>query len=365
MEAPNPMITPSNGVINFKEFYNFEDYYIKISYNDIEDLFIVCYNIEKLDGIRYEFKMNIKEIYNLNNIFRQYTNIKDIYELILDLIIQKNYSIKTNSKNDLIFSFNITDINRNNKTVEFILNKSSNNNSEEYINILSNEIKNLRKLREEISEIKDMIAKNNMKINLNRNNEKFGKICNFCGNANNLKKCTCGKYYCDKCILNNKNIECQKKCFLFNNNLNTLSSYYQISKIPLPKNFEVKIYFEKVHMIRMGITFDSNIVKEKNIDNNSPLYDIYYIYEGLKNFYTYKRGWIHNVFKPGNELKSGDDLIMRLKNGKLSYLHNGVSIGDSYSLDINKINNKDFYLLVHRRNDYSQCQLKYIYELID
>ena len=169
MEAPNPMITPSNGVINFKEFYNFEDYYIKISYNDIEDLFIVCYNIEKLDGIRYEFKMNIKEIYNLNNIFRQYTNIKDIYELILDLIIQKNYSIKTNSKNDLIFSFNITDINRNNKTVEFILNKSSNNNSEEYINILSNEIKNLRKLREEISEIKDMIAKNNMKINLNRN----------------------------------------------------------------------------------------------------------------------------------------------------------------------------------------------------
>ena len=87
MEAPSPFVSKVSKIINFQEFYNFfEEYYLKLSHNDNEELIIVCYNIVKLDGICYETKMHIQQIYNLNNIFRQYTNVKDIYELILDLI---------------------------------------------------------------------------------------------------------------------------------------------------------------------------------------------------------------------------------------------------------------------------------------
>ena len=146
MEAPSPFVTKVSKTINFKEIYDFfGDYYLKLSHNDNEELIIVCYNIVKLDGIYYETKMNIQQIYNLNNIFRQYTNIKDIYELILDIINDKQISLSLNSDNNLIFSFTITDIKRNNQKVDIVLVNNSNNNTKEYINILSTEIKNLKK----------------------------------------------------------------------------------------------------------------------------------------------------------------------------------------------------------------------------
>ena len=46
----------SKKIINFHEFYNFGEYYLKLSHNDKEELVIICYNIDKLDGIRYETK---------------------------------------------------------------------------------------------------------------------------------------------------------------------------------------------------------------------------------------------------------------------------------------------------------------------
>jgi len=378
MEATkSPLV--SKTIINFHEFYNFGEYYLKLSYNDKEELVIVCYNIDKLDGICYETKKNIHQIYNLNNIFRQYVNIKDIYELILDLIKDNQISLSLKPENNLIFSFKITDIKRNNHKVDLILvNNNNDNNTKEYIKILTNEIINLRKntinhdkeikeLKNEIKLIKDLISQNYKNIDLTNNNnikeKNTEKRCLYCGNKNDLKKCICNKYYCDKCISDNKNVICQKNCFIFDNNLNTLTSYYQISKLPLPKNFEAKVYFNKVNMIRFGITFDPNIIKEIIYDQDCPKYDIYYLCEYLTSFYTYKKGWLQSIFKTDRKLKDGDYLILKIKDGKIYYLFNGNSIGDPYILDKDEIKDKNMFLLIHRRNKSSECQLKYIYEL--
>lgn len=371
-ETKSPMISKeSKKIINFREFYNFGQYYLKLSHNDKEELLIVCYDIDKLDGIRYETKTHIQQIYNLNSIFKQYANIKDIYELILDLIKDNQISLSLNPENNLLFSFTITDIKRNNHKVDIVLvNNSNDNNSKEYINILTNEIISLRKsnishdkeikeLKNEIKSIKDLISQNNKKNDLTNNNE---KKCFYCGNKNDLKKCICKKYFCDKCISDNRNINCQNNCFVFNNNLNILTSYYQISKFPLPKNFEAKVHFNKVNMIRLGITFEPNIIEETKYDMDSPQYNIYYIGQHLNSSYTYKKDW-HSLFKSDRELKGGDDLILRIKDGNIYYLLNGNSISGSFSLDKDIINEKKMFLLIHRRNNKSECQLKYIYEL--
>ena len=165
-------------------------------------------------------------------------------------------------------------------------------------------------------------------------------------------------------MINNKNIQCQKECFLFDNNSNILTSYYHISKYPLPKNFESKIHFKKVYRIRAGITFDPSVIKEKNYNWDSPNYNIYYIAEETKYFYTNNNGWL-KYFKLGKDFKEEDDLIITVKDGKLGYLLNGSSIGDSYPIEKEDVNKKDMYLLIHRRNKDSQCELKYIYETLN
>ena len=376
MEAPIP-ITQQEKIIHYQELNKMGDYYMKLSYTDKEALIILCYDIKNLDGICYEIKIQIQEIYNINDIFRQYNNIKDIFCLIIDLINEQKYKIEKKNENSLIFSFIVTDIKKIDKKVEFILKNKNNNDIKEYINILSNEIrvlrnnneinnKEIKELKEEIKIIKDMIMKNNIKNNDNKYANIINKnVCSYCGSIDNLKKCICKKYFCQKCISNNNNIQCQKECFLLNNNLNTLTSYYHISKYILPKNFEAKIHFIKVKYIRVGITFDPNIINEKDYDNDSPKYNIYYKAQRSKTFYTYKMGWIQNYFQFDNGYKAGDDLIIKIKDGKLYYLCNGEPIGTYYQLNIDEIKNKNFYLLIHRRTNYSECKLEYIYELID
>ena len=380
MDAPKPLDISFDTIVDFQEFYNIGEYYMKITYHGNEEISIVCYNTDKLDGIRYEKNLNIQQFYNINYIFRQFTNINEIYELIIDLIKEKKYFFSKNSENELYFSFMITDIKRNNRKIEILLNNYNSLNTKEYIKILSNEIRTIRnnynqeikELKEEINSIKNLILKNNCDCNMtletignNQRNENLEKQCFFCGKNNDLKKCICSKYYCWKCMLDNKNIKCKKECFLFNNNLNTLSSFYQISKLPLPKNFEAKIHFIKVNKIRIGITFDANIINETNYKNDSPKYKIYYKNQNANCFYAYERGWIENYFKNDEYLKDGDDMIIKLREGNLSYYLNGKSIGRSYPFDIEEINNKEIYLLIHRRDTESNCQLKYIYELFE
>ena len=429
MEAPKPGFTTVSGeIIKSNEYFNLGKYYLKLFYTDDDQLNIICYNMEILDGIKYELKKNLQEIYEISNIFRQYTNMKDLYEYINELITDNKYEIRNGKDNNLYFNLTISDIKRNNHLIKFVLYNEKNNNTQEYINILSNEIKNMREINENnVQEIKELKEENrdikeelrdirNIVLSLQKNgnnnnnnndkvsakkldndkdsdniklkaknkkdilpkNENNGKtevknvaikdnkniFCSICKSILNLKRCLCHEYYCENCILNNKPEKCLKECFLFNNNSKKLNSIYNISKYPLPKNFKAKIHFTDVELVRIGITFDANIIKETK-DSNNPNYKIYYILQDMKAFYDYhKKDWI-KYFDGKDKLKNGDDLTIILKDGQLEYLLNGETIGKPYSVNSKDINEETMYLLIHRRNTYSQCELKYIYELID
>lgn len=408
MEAPKPLLKTITGDIIKYDEYNIRDYYIKLFYNDIDELNIICYNLVLLDGIKYGLKMNLQDIYDLSNIFRQYTNMKDLYQFIIDLINEEKYELIKENKN-LALKLVISDIKKNEHKISFILVQENNNNTQEYINILSNEIKSMRiindkvnteikKLKEEnkdikkeLNEIKNQLLKlevnnqnnkndnkilksaNNLNITLrsknivpkiNKNLIQYEKICFICKNSTNLKRCICNKYFCENCLLNNKNKSCKEGCFLFNNDLNKLNSLYSISKYPLPKNFEAKIHFSEVDMVRIGITFDPNISNEKN-DYNEPKYKIYYILQDLIDFYSYKNNKWEKYFNGKNKLKNGDDLIIIVKNRELKYLVNGKDLGKGYKINNEDLDKEDMYLLIHRRNQYSQCEIKYIYEILE
>ena len=64
------------------------------------------------------------------------------------------------------------------------------------------------------------------------------------------------------CLQLGKNEECIQKCYLFQNGLNYTNQIYNISKYPLPKNFEAKISFSSVDWVRTGITFNKDIILE-------------------------------------------------------------------------------------------------------
>ena len=116
-------------------------------------------------------------------------------------------------------------------------------------------------------------------------------------------------------------------------------------------------------MVRIGITFDPNIVNEKK-DKNMPQYRIYYILQDLNDFYSYHEKKWKSYFGGRNRLKNGDDLTIILNNGKLKYLINGDDLGKEYTINNRDLDEENMYLLIHRRNQYSQCELKYIYEII-
>ena len=113
--------------------------------------------------------------------------------------------------------------------------------------------------------------------------------------------------------------------------------------------------------IRLGITFDSNIINEKDFNCDSPIYNIYY--RGNR-FYCYEKGWT-DLFHSDTNIKKGDYLTLRVKDRILNYFLNGKSLADSYYINSSDINNKEMYLLIHRRNIINDCQIIYSYELYD
>ena len=169
-ETPKDDDTP-----NFKEFYNLSGFYLKLSHMQ-DELVIIIYDIEKLDGVKYELKIKLNDIYQLSSLFKGYSNIEEIYKLIIKLIDENNYSLKK-EKNEVIFILKMKDILNNLKEIQFIAAESNdkvNINNNEYINVLINEIKQMRsnnKLIEELKEenkyIKNEINKLKSKLNIN------------------------------------------------------------------------------------------------------------------------------------------------------------------------------------------------------
>ena len=140
-----------------------------------------------------------------------------------------------------------------------------------------------------------------------KNNTFYFQPCNICNSTEEIRRCICNKCYCFRCLEDGEDIECAKTCYLFHNNLNYTTEIYNISKYPLPRNFEVKLHFSSVDWVRTGITFNKEIINDQS-DVNCPQYDIYCILEDLIQFYTLKTGW-KNCFRNDNRLlKNGDNV---------------------------------------------------------
>ena len=62
LQEEEGIMKPQNGQIlsNFKEFENLGGYYLKIFYNEYE-MTILAYNIELLEGRRYDIKMKLND----------------------------------------------------------------------------------------------------------------------------------------------------------------------------------------------------------------------------------------------------------------------------------------------------------------
>ena len=174
---------------NYKEFENLGGYYLKIFYNEYE-MTILAYNIELLEGKRYDIKMKLNDFYANHNIFKKYKSLEDIFKLIIKYIDEKKYNLSQNEKNidfSLIikeekpkenekddFSFLLNDFNDDyeqtpNEDSNILIKlfaKENNNKNNEYINILSTEIKKIRNnnklinfLKEENKKIKNILIK--------------------------------------------------------------------------------------------------------------------------------------------------------------------------------------------------------------
>ena len=188
------------------------------------------------------------------------------------------------------------------------------------------------------------------------------KNCSFCGSSENIRRCLCKKCMCLPCIEEGGSEGQHKDCYVFSTGLNTTSKVYNISKFPLPRNFEVKILFQSVGWIRTGITFNKNIAEYED-DANCPSCDIYCILEDLKQFYTNKNKWRYLFKNKENTLQAGDIMVMRFKNGELRYSVNGIDLGNV--VKINLVNKGDFYLFIQCRTEKSKAKIEYITEIFN
>ena len=198
--------------------------------------------------------------------------------------------------------------------------------------------------------------------NQGKNRTFYIQPCYICKSIEDIRRCLFKKCYCYRYIDDGEEINRIQKCYLFNNNLNYTTQIYNISKYPLPINFEVKLNFNSVDWVRTGITFNKEIINDQT-DLNCPKFDIYCFLEDLVQFYTLKIGW-RKIFKNRNlYLKKDDNITITLKNGELRYALNDEDLGDFIKVDL--CDKKDMYLLVHTRKERTKCQIMYITEIFN
>jgi len=363
----------------------------------------VCEIEDIKEDKKNKYEENMKYLENLsNNIQESINNLKLIYEKIEEnkeqLIsnVQKIFTKLRTSLNEredeliLIINekykslyFGDEIIKENEKLpnqIKILLENSKKNdqkwNNNEELNIEINECLQIEEKIIQIKKINSLIKPNSTNFNLkfspdeNKVNEfistikDFGEIliakqCSICNSFDNLRKCLCKKIFCLNCLNEKKNNECIKTCYLFNNNLNYIDKIYNISKYPLPKNFEIKLDFTSVDWIRSGITLDKNIMNS-NKDDNTPKYDIYYVLEDLYEFYSLKGQW--KSYKGiGRNLQKGDYMTITLLDGEMRYKVNETTL--DFVENIQLQDNKEIYLLVHDRNLKSKCNIIYITEI--
>ena len=145
---------------HFKSYI--KDYFIYITLDEGE-ISIILYNTITLDNIRYEITLDMNDMKNISNCFSTF-DINAIYNILINLITQ-NKLILEKQYNDLVLSFLISDIGiqTKNNLIQLILFGEKDPN--EYLNILTDEIKTLKNQVNELNnKVKDLSRKNQINI---------------------------------------------------------------------------------------------------------------------------------------------------------------------------------------------------------
>ena len=167
----------------FTEFSYLSGYNLRISCHN--NLAIIAYNLETLDGERYEIQMNQLFLFKLSEKFKKLNAINNIYSYIIKLIKENHFRLISNPP----YLSLILQIKDNIDYIQEIkINLMSNNkksgyskHAQEYLEILINEIKRLRnsgKIEEEIK---------NENINLKKQIKEFKNIIQSYNSNNEIK----------------------------------------------------------------------------------------------------------------------------------------------------------------------------------
>jgi hypothetical protein len=144
-----------------KEFFNLNGYYLRL-YLTNQDLSLISFNSNLLNGIKYESKINSEEI-KRNEKLKNLT-VYSLYELISKKISEKRALIQ-GDLNAITLSLLENAKSFSNNDVQIILLKNNRSHTSEYENVLSNVIKNLkeenRNIKNEINEIKNLVLQMN------------------------------------------------------------------------------------------------------------------------------------------------------------------------------------------------------------
>ena len=167
MEAASPIVNENK--LNFKvsEIFDIDDIKLTISYNDE----IILFKAEEKDANifpqkEYNLIQSLKDLLNIDKYFRQFDNIKEVFESLKILINNKNISI---IKKDNEISLKMKNLNTNK---EFFINlklKQKDIQSElkdiiPYISSLNNKITNLENQIKEMKKDFDNKLKNELDI---------------------------------------------------------------------------------------------------------------------------------------------------------------------------------------------------------
>ena len=108
MEAPKPVIleTPNfvekkvSKIIDINYFeIHFENKVYKLEFGKSEDMNNIIFKMYEannyLNNKYYLLELNIQNFYNLNMLFKFYQTLDEIYSLLLDILKDKKYSVKS------------------------------------------------------------------------------------------------------------------------------------------------------------------------------------------------------------------------------------------------------------------------------
>ena len=155
-----------------KDFYNLQGYYLRLHLTN-QQLSLISYNSNLLDGIKYELQINSEDI-KKNDKLKNLT-VLGLYELINNKIKENKIIIK-GEQNQVILSLLENKESNPNKDIQICLLKNNKIFSSEYENVIANVIMNLkeenRNMRNEINEIRNLLKISNNDNNISASNNK-------------------------------------------------------------------------------------------------------------------------------------------------------------------------------------------------